>query len=64
MTTPSKIYYVEVLPGGERLARGGKIFTTLSDALDHEDSLTRLGVKARTMVLENPVWRQVEDIDF
>lgn len=64
---PSKIYYVEVLPGGEPLpfrVRGGKIFTTLYHADNHKDGLERLGVNARVVVLESPVWREVEDSDY
>lgn len=59
---PNKIFYVEVLPGGEPLGfrqRGGKIFTRHEHAENHKETLERQGVFARVMVLESPVWREV-----
>lgn len=59
---PTKIYYVQVLPGGTPLGyrqRGGKIFTTEQHAVNHKEGLERMGVNARVMILESPVWREL-----
>jgi hypothetical protein len=60
---PTKIYYVEVQPGGTPLPyrqRGGKIYTVEQHAINHRDTLLRLGANARVMILESPFWRELK----